>query len=345
MEEQQAKAGAEDGVWHQPGGKEYYAERLRYYTTTDLTADQIHALGLKEVARIHGEMRAIMHRVGFQGSLQAFFDYTRDDPRFSYTSREAYLADVMARKAAIEPLLPRWFGHLPKDPLMVKAVEPFREKSATKAFYQGPAPDGSRPGTYYVNLYDLKAMSRNEVEALFYHEGIPGHHLQRSLQYGLAELPAFRRFGNYTAYLEGWGLYAERLAKDMGFYQDPYSDFGRLGMEILRAGRLVVDTGIHAKHWSREQAVAWFKANTPVTEGDIQNQVERYVVTPGQATAYTIGKLKIEELRDNAKAKLGARFDIRAFHDAVLESGPVPLEVLERNVGAWVEGAESKGPG
>jgi len=336
MQQHQAKAGTEDGVWRLANGEQYYAERLGFYTTTNLSADEIHALGLREVARIQSEMRKIMQNVGFKGSLRQFFDDARTNPKFFYSTRAEYLADVDARKTAVEALLPRYFATLPKDPMVVKEVEPFREKSATKAFYQPPAPDGSRPGTYYVNLYDMKAMSKNEVEALFYHEGLPGHHLQRSIQFALGEIPAFRRFGLYNAYAEGWGLYAERLGKEMGFYADPYSDLGRLSMEILRAGRLVVDTGIHHKHWSREQAVAWFKSNTPVTEGDIQNQVERYVVYPGQATSYTIGKLKIEELRARSEAALGRRFDIRQFHDIVLQSGPVPLDILERNVDDWI---------
>ena len=333
----QARAGGDDGVWRLPNGKEYYTERLRYHTTTNLSPDQIHALGLEEVARIQAEMRVIMRNVGFSGSLQEFFEHARTDPKFFHPTRAAYLADVQARKVAMERVLPRYFATLPKDPMIVKEVEPFREKSAGKAFYQLPAPDGSRPGTYYVNLYDLKAMSKNEVEALFYHEGLPGHHLQRALQVSLGDLPAFRRFGAYNVYTEGWGLYAERLGKDMGFYSDPYSDLGRLSMEILRAGRLVVDTGIHHKRWSREQAIAWFKTNTPVTEGDIQSQVERYVVYPGQATAYTVGKLKIEELRARSETALGNRFDIRAFHDVVLKSGPVPLDTLEQNVVRWIE--------
>ena len=336
MQQHQAKAGTEDGIWRFPNGEQYYAERLGFYTTTGLAADEIHALGLREVGRIQSEMRQIMQKVGFKGRLQQFFDEARTNPKFFYSTRAEYLADVHARKTAVEALLPRYFATLPKDPMVVKEVEPFREKSATKAFYQPPAPDGSRPGTYYVNLYDMMAMSKNEVEALFYHEGLPGHHLQRSIQFSLGEIPAFRRFGLYNAYAEGWGLYAERLGKEMGFYTDPYSDLGRLSMEILRAGRLVVDTGIHHKHWTREQAVAWFKTNTPVTEGDIQNQVERYVVYPGQATSYTIGKLKIEELRARSEAALGSRFDIRQFHDIVLQSGPVPLDILERNVDDWI---------
>jgi uncharacterized protein (DUF885 family) len=336
MVRQRGLAGTDDGVWRLPDGEAYYNALLGYYTTTDLTADQIHELGLKETARIHDEMRAIMRQVGFEGTLQEFFEFTRTDPRFYADSREEYLSKVDAVVEAMEARLPAFFNTLPKSELMVKPVEAFREQSAGKAFYSSPAPDGSRPGTYYVNLYNLKDMSLNELEALAYHEGVPGHHLQRSVQTEMEDLPAFRRFGGFTAYTEGWGLYSEELGKDMGFYTDPYSDFGRLQMELWRAGRLVVDTGIHRKRWSREQAIQWLKENTPNPEGDIEKAIERYIVYPGQATAYMIGKLKIMELREAARAELGDKFDIKAFHDAVLLSGPVPLDILEENVEAWV---------
>ncbi|MGB5777919.1 MAG: DUF885 domain-containing protein [Allopontixanthobacter sediminis] len=337
MKRQQAIAGTDDGIWRFPEGRAYYDALLSNYTTTDLTADQIHDIGLREVTRIHGEMRGIMEQVGFDGTLQEFFEYARTDPKFYFESREDYLAAVQAAQDKIEPVLPRYFSTLPKAPLVVKPVEAFREQSAGKAFYQSPAPDGSRPGTYYVNLFRLEDMSRNELEALFYHEGLPGHHLQRAVQTELGDdMPAFRRFGGVTAYTEGWGLYAEELGKDMGFYTDPYSDFGRLGMELWRAARLVVDTGIHSKRWSRERAIDYLKQNTPNPEGDIRKAIERYVVYPGQATAYMIGKLKIMELREKARSELGARFDIREFHDVVLSSGPVPLSILEENVDAWI---------
>lgn len=336
MERQQAIAPIEDGIWRFKDGDKYYAALLQNYTTTDLTAEEIHALGLRETARIHDQMRAIMKQVGFEGTLQDFFAYTRSDPRFFHTSREDYLAEAEAHLAQMTAKLPEFFATLPKDPLVIKPVEAFREKSAGKAFYQSPAPDGSRPGTYYVNLYDLRDMSKNEIEALAYHEGLPGHHLQRSIQTGLGDLPAFRRFGGVTAYSEGWGLYSEELGKDMGFYTDPYSDFGRLGMELWRAGRLVVDTGLHHKRWSREQAIAWLTENTPNPPGDIEKAIERYIVYPGQATAYMIGKLKIMELREKARAELGTRFDIRDFHDVILTSGPVPLSIMEENVGQWI---------
>ena len=336
MKRQQPGAPTADGVWRLPDGKAYYDALLANYTTTDMTAAQIHDLGLAEVARIHGEMKTIMAKVGFEGTLQQFFVHLRTSPQYFYTTREAYLADVDAKVKAMEARLPAFFNTLPKAHLQVKAVEAFREKSAGKAFYQSPSPDGSRPGIYYVNLYDLRDMSKTELEALAYHEGIPGHHLQRAVQTELTGLPPFRRFGGFTAYTEGWGLYTEELAKDMGFYTDPYSDFGRLGMELWRACRLVVDTGIHDKRWSREQAIQYLKDNTPNPDGDIEKAIERYIVYPGQATAYLIGKLKIMELRGRAQAALGEKFDFRAFHDVVLESGPVPLDILERRVDNWI---------
>ncbi|MGF1550559.1 MAG: DUF885 family protein [Sphingomonadaceae bacterium] len=339
MEEQQRVAPTDDGVWRLPDGARYYAERLGYYTTTDLAAEEIHQLGLDNVARIHREMRAIMDEVGFEGSLQEFFEFVRTDERFFYDTREEYLADTRAVIAAMEKALPGYFDTLPKADLIVKPVEEFREKSAGKAFYQRPAPDGSRPGIYYVNLYNLKDMSKNELEALAYHEALPGHHMQLSIQTELGDVPAFRKFGGITAYSEGWGLYSEELPKEMGFYTDPYSDFGRLGMELWRAARLVVDTGIHHKRWSREQAIRYLQDNTPNPQGDIRKAIERYIVFPGQATAYMIGKLKILELRGAAQARLGERFTMGGFHDAILLSGPVPLDIMEDNVEAYVRRA------
>ena len=336
MQRQQAIAPSDDGIWRFDRGEEYYSALLASYTTTDLSADEVHQIGLDNVERIQNEMRAIMEQVGFEGTLQEFFEFTRTDDRFYYDTREAYLADAQDRLDAMEAKLPEFFATLPKAALQVKPVEAFREQSAGKAFYQSPAPDGSRPGTYYVNLYNLKDMSKNELEALAYHEGLPGHHLQRSIQTELGDVPPFRRFGGVTAYTEGWGLYSEELGKDMGFYTDPYADFGRLQMELWRACRLVVDTGIHDKRWSRERAIQYLKDNTPNPDGDIRKAIERYIVYPGQATAYMIGKLKIMELREKARAELGDDFDIRAFHDVVLLPGPVPLSILEENVEAWI---------
>ncbi len=336
MERQQAIAPAEDGVWRFKDGAAYYAQLLASYTTTDLTPDQVHQIGLDNVARIHGQMREIMKTVGFTGTLQEFFAFVRTDDRFYFKTREDYLATVDTKLKAMTAKLPEYFNTLPKAPLTVKAVEAFREKSAGKAFYQSPAPDGSRPGTYYVNLYNLKDMASTELEALAYHEGLPGHHLQRAVQTELGDLPPFRRFGGVTAYTEGWGLYSEELGKDMGFYEDPYSDFGRLGMELWRACRLVVDTGIHHKRWSREQAIAYLTENTPNPDGDISKAIERYVVYPGQANAYMIGKLKIMELRERAQKALGPKFQYGRFHDAILKSGPVPLTVLEEQIDGWI---------
>lgn len=336
MERQQAIAGDGDGVWRFKDGAAYYAERLKNYTTTDLTADEIHQIGLDNVARIHGEMRKIMQEVGFEGSLQDFFVHLRTSDQYFHTSREDYLAEANAKLAEMEKKLPEFFNTLPQAPFVIKPVEAFREKSAGKAFYQRPAPDGSRPGVYYVNLYDLKAMSKTELEALAYHEALPGHHLQLAIQTELGELPAFRKFGGITAYSEGWGLYTEELGKDMGFYTDPYSDFGRLGMELWRACRLVVDTGIHDKKWSREKAIAYLTENTPNPDGDIRKAIERYIVFPGQATAYMIGKLKILELRERAQTALGDKFTMGGFHDVILESGPVPLNIMEERMDRWI---------
>jgi uncharacterized protein (DUF885 family) len=341
MQEQEKLAGNDDGIWRFPNGAAQYSALLRYYTTTGMDGDQIHDLGLAQVARIHEEMRGIMKRVGFAGTLPQFFEKMRTDRQFYFPNtdagREAYLAQTQKFNAEMETLLPLWFGTTPRSPLVVKRVEPFREKSAGKAFYQSPAPDGSRPGTYYVNLYDMNDMPATEIEALFYHEGIPGHHLQRAVQTELGgKVPPFRQFGGFTAYSEGWGLYSERLGKDMGQYDDPYRDFGRLQLELHRAIRLVVDSGLHHKRWTRAQAIKYVEDNSADAKGGIVKAIERYIVYPGQATAYMVGKLKIEELRERARAALGPRFDIKGFHDAVLLSGPVPLDILERNVDEWI---------
>lgn len=340
MTAQEKVASTDDGVWRFPDGAGYYAERLANYTTTDMTPDQIHALGLAQVARIHKEMQAVQKRMGVKGDLQAFFKYMRTEPKFyapeTAEGRALYLSETQKAKDAITPLLPKWFGVLPQAPLVVKPVEAFREKSAGKAFYQRPAPDGSRPGTYYANLYKMSDMPLTEVEALFYHEGIPGHHLQLAIQTELKDVPAFRKFGGVTAYSEGWGLYSEKLAKDMGLYTDPARDFGRLQLELHRAIRLVVDSGLHHKRWTREQAIKYVEDNSADAPGGIVKAIERYIIYPGQATAYMVGRLKISELRDKAQKALGSKFDVRGFHDTVLKSGPVPLDVLEEQVDAWI---------
>ena len=334
------RAGTDDGVWRLPDGTRYYDHLLAGYTTTTMTADQIHAVGLAEVARIEGEMRAIMQQVGFKGRLPEFFEAVRKDPRFYYPDtpegKAAYLAEATRVIDDMRARLPQLFRTLPKASMIVKAVEPFRERSAGKAFYSSPSADGKRPGIYYANLYRMADMPKYELPALAYHEGIPGHHMQLAIAGELEELPRFRRFGGFTAYSEGWGLYTERLPKELGLYADPYEDFGRLTMEMTRAVRLVVDTGLHAKRWTREQVIQYHLEKLPMTRDAATKATERYIVMPGQATAYTVGMLKIVELREKAKRALGPRFDIRDFHDVVLRSGALPLDLLEQQVDAWI---------
>lgn len=346
MEAQAKLSRPGDGVGRLPDGAAWYAERLKFHTTTDMTPEQIHQLGLSEVARIQAEMVALMPKLGVKGSLQDLFAYVRSsDALFfpdSEAGRQAYLAQAEAAIAAMQKRLPEAFATLPKAPLMVKRVEAFREKSAGKAFYQQPAPDGSRPGVYYANLYNMREMPKYELEALAFHEGLPGHHLQRSIQTELKDVPSFRKFGGFTAYSEGWGLYSEQLPHEMGMYSDAWQEFGRLKMDLWRAIRLVVDSGMHAKGWSREQAIRYHMENTPSDEAEVVRAVERYAVYPGQATAYSVGKLEILRLREAAKAKMGDRFDLKGFHDAVLKSGAVPLDMLAESVGEWAEGAAGK---
>jgi uncharacterized protein (DUF885 family) len=334
------RATGNEGAWSLPDGAAYYNAQLRARTTTTLTADQIHAIGLHEVARIQGEMRAIMVRVHFAGTLQQFFHMMMTDPRFRYSNDEAgrqqYLADARADIAAVMAVAPRWFRRLPRAALEVRAVEPWRQATAAVAFYNRPSADGSRPGIMYVNLGDMHNVLRLQVDGTSFHEGAPGHHFQNALAIEMAGLPKFRRFGFYGAYLEGWGLYAEGLAKEMGFYQDPYHDFGRLSLELWRAVRLVVDTGIHARHWTREQSIRYFTDNTLLSEGNVVREVERYFDDPGQATSYMIGQRRILELRARARRALGTRFDIRDFHAVVLENGAVPLDTLAELVDAYI---------
>ena len=340
MKRQEDIATLDDGVWKLPDGAAYYAHRLKSITTTDMSADEIHALGLSEVARIHGEMRAIMKQVGYEGSLQDFFKFLQTDPQFLYedsdAGREAYLKDATALIETMKGRLDEVFLTKPKAELEVRRVEAFREKAAGKAFYNRPAADGSRPGYYYANLYKISDMPKYQMEALAYHEGLPGHHMQIAIAQELESVPKFRKFGGQTAYIEGWGLYSEYLPKEMGLYADPYSDFGRLSMELWRAVRLVVDTGLHHKKWTRQEVIDYHVANTPNPLNDITKATERYVVMPGQATAYKIGMIKIQQLRERAKAELGERFDIREFHDVILANGSVPLTVLEELVKDWV---------
>ena len=340
LEKHQMLSPEGDGVWRLPEGKAWYQNRLNWFTTTELNAAEVHQLGLENVERIHTEMRAIMEKVEFDGSLAEFFVFMRNDPQFYYSAddegRGRYMREAKEYIDIMEAKIPEYFGLTPKARMIVKRVEAFREKSAGKAFYQSPAKDGSRPGTYYANLYNMADMPTYQMEALAYHEGIPGHHMQRAITQELEGIPEFQKYLSFTAYTEGWGLYTEELGKDMGFYQDPYSDFGRLAMELWRACRLVVDTGIHEMQWSREKAIQYLVENTPNSENDSTKAIERYIAMPGQATAYLVGKLKIMELRENAKAELGEKFDIRGFHDEILKDGPVPMSILEEKIDAWV---------
>ena len=334
------RADDRDGAWKFPDGEAFYNNALARTTTTDLTAKEIHSIGLAEVARIHDEMRAIKDKVGFKGDLKAFMQFMKTDKQFYYPNtaegKQRYLDEATALIDNMKSRLDELFIVKPKADLKVKAVEAFREKAAGKAFYQQPAPDGSRPGIYYANLYDMEAMPTYQMEALAYHEGIPGHHMQIAIAQELEGVPKFRKFGGYTAYVEGWGLYSELVPKEMGLYEDPYSDFGRLSMELWRACRLVVDTGIHAMKWTRQQGIDYYVNNTPNATSDGVKMVERHIVMPSQATAYKVGMLKILELREAAKEKLGDKFDIREFHDVVLKNGAVPLNVLEKFVDQWV---------
>lgn len=332
---------ATKGVTALPNGDAFYAASLKEMTTTDLTADEIHELGLAEVARIQEEMRAIMDEVGFEGSLQEFFEFTRTDPQFFYPDNDAgaeqYIAQAKKHIDFINGRLPDYFGILPKADLEVRRVEPFREQDGAAQHYSPGTPDGSRPGIYYAHLSDMNAMPIPELESIAYHEANPGHHMQVSIAQELEGVPKFRAQGGFiSAYGEGWALYTELLAKEMGGYEDPYSDFGRLSSEIWRAIRLVVDTGIHAKGWSEEEAVQYALENSPNPEAAVRSEVQRYYVLPGQATSYKVGMIRIQELRAKAEEELGDNFDIRGFHDTVLGGGAVPLNILEQMVDRWI---------
>ena len=331
-----------NGVWALPDGKKYYENRIRFWTTEkDLSAKEIHKIGLKDVKRIRGEMKAIMKSVGFDGSLPDFFAFLREDPSnfFENTEegRQAYLDQSKAYIDSIYGDVGDYFNVLPKAPLEVRAVEKWREETAPIAFYNRPTPDGSRPGIYYTNLKDMTAKQKHEMETIAYHEGAPGHHFQLAIQQELEGVPMFQKFAFFGAYTEGWGLYSERLAKEQGRFTDPMQDFGRLQNEMLRAARLVVDTGVHSKKWSREKAIAYMLDNNPMTEEDATKEIERYIDMPGQALSYKIGMIKILDLRDRAEAALGEKFDIRDFHDVVLKNGAVALPILDALVDAYIE--------
>ncbi|MEH6550755.1 MAG: DUF885 domain-containing protein [Pseudomonadales bacterium] len=329
------------GVWKLPDGDEFFNVALKRTTTTTLSAEEIHQIGLAEVDRIHNEMREVRDTIGFEGKLQEFMQAVRNDQSLIYPQteegRERYLTEARALIEDMKGRLDSLFLTKPKADIEVRAVEAFREQSAGKAFYQRPSEDGQRPGLFYANLYNMDSMPSYQMAALAYHEGIPGHHMQIAIAQELQDIPKFRKFGGYTAYSEGWGLYSELLPKEIGLYQDPYSDFGRLAMELWRACRLVVDTGIHAKKWTREEGIAYYVANTPNAELDAMKMVERHIVMPSQATAYKVGMLTILKVREKAKQQLGDQFDIREFHDVVLKNGPLPMHILEQQVDDWIK--------
>jgi uncharacterized protein (DUF885 family) len=327
----------EVGAWQLPQGAAFYANRARHFTTTNLAPDEIHAIGQKEVIRIRKQMEEIVRQVGFQGSFQEFLAHLRTEKRFYYDTPEDLLNGYLALCKRIDPELPKLFKNLPRIPYGVEPIPQQIAPDTTTAYYRQPSANGLRPGTFFVNLYRPETRPKYEMEALSLHESVPGHHLQLALQAELGELPPFRRYGGFTAYIEGWGLYSESLGGELGCYKDPYSKFGQLTYEMWRAIRLVVDTGMHAKRWTRQQAIDLFKENTAKTELDIVNEVDRYIAWPGQALAYKIGELKIKELRERAKDKLGDKFDIREFHDVVLRQGAVPLDVLGGIVDEWLK--------
>jgi len=330
-----------DGIWDTPQGAEFYRELAAFHTTTRLTPEEIHNIGLREVARIRAEMDRVIAQVGFKGTFAEFLEYLRTDPKFYYDSPEELFRGYAVIAKQIDPELVKLFGKLPRTPYGVRPIPMTSAPNTTTAYYQGPAPDGSRAGYYYVNLYRPEVRPKYEMEVLTLHEAVPGHHLQIALAQEQTDLPEFRRNAEATAFVEGWALYTESLGEQLGLYKDPYSRFGQLTYDMWRAVRLVVDTGIHAKHWTRQQAIDYFKANAAKTEADIINEVDRYISWPGQALAYKIGQLKILELREQARQALGSRFDIRKFHDVVLSNGAVPMDVLEQQVRNWIAQAQN----
>jgi uncharacterized protein (DUF885 family) len=324
------------GLLDLPNGKDWYAHNVRQITTTDLSPEEIHQIGLDEVARIHGEMRGVMQEIGFDGDLSEFFEYVYSDPEFFFDEPEQLIQAYRDMAAHIESLTPKLFSVFPKTAFEVRRVEPFREQTSSKGSYQRGSPDGSRPGIFYANAYDVGIRPKWDMQSLFLHEAIPGHHFQISLQQENEELPRFRRFGGFTAYSEGWGLYSESLGKELGVYTDPMDYFGALNAELWRSIRLVADTGIHAKGWTRQQVLDYMYANAAVSETRAVSEAERFMAIPGQALAYKIGMLKIREIRADAEARLGDKFDVRDFHTQILIDGPMPLSMLETKIDRWV---------
>ncbi len=336
VDEYMPKTRTTPGMDALPNGAEWYAFNARQSTTTDMSPAQIHQLGLDEVARIHDQIRGVMKQVKFKGSLQDFFKFMQNDKRFSFKDEEALLTYYRGLEDKIDVNVPKLFSLTPKAPFEIRAVEPYRAQSAAGGSYMSPSEDGTRPGIFYVNTYDLPTRKTWDAEDLYLHEAIPGHHFQLALQQELTGLPKFRRFGGETAFIEGWGLYAESLGKDLGVYEDPYNYFGYLQNELWRAIRLVVDTGLHSKGWSREQVIQYMLDNSAESETQSTAEAERYMAIPGQALAYKIGELKIKEVRAKAEQALGDKFDIREFHAEVLKDGSVPLDVLEAKIDRWI---------
>jgi uncharacterized protein (DUF885 family) len=335
----------EVGIWQMPDGAQRYAFLARTFTTTDATPEEIHQIGLKEVARIRAEMDRIMQQTGFKGSRADFFKFLRGDAQFYYKTPADLFEAYKALAKTVDPNLVKVFRTLPREPYGVEAIPAVAAPDTTAAYYRPGSADGSRAGTYFVNLYRPETRPKWEMTVLTLHESVPGHHLQIARAHELGEQPMFRRFGEYTAFVEGWGLYAESLGDDMGLYSDPYSKFGQLTYQMWRAVRLVVDTGMHTKHWTRDQAIQYFMDNAPKAELDIVNEIDRYIAWPGQALAYKMGELKIQELRARARHELGAKFDLKDFHDVVLGSGALPLDILEKNVNQWIVDKKTQASG
>ncbi len=330
------------GYWAHPDGDGWYAFMVKKNTTTTMSPSEIHAIGLSEVERIHGEMREVMKAVGFEGTLNDFFAHVENEERFYYDEEEALLEGYRALQARVNERLPQLFDLMPKADYEVRPVEAFRAKSAAGASYMPPSPDGSRPGVFYVNTFNLKAQPKFGMETLSLHEASPGHHFQISIAQEVDSLPRFRRFGGYTAYIEGWALYAESLGRELGLYEDPMAYYGTLAAELMRAMRLVVDTGMHHQRWTRERAIEYMRSNSSMAESDVIAEVERYLALPGQALAYKVGQLTIKRLRAEAEQALGDRFDIKRFHRAILIDGALPLTVLEAKMKTWIEAEESR---